>query len=148
VTAPVNAPDTDPANTTAVDVDDLTPTAVLMTDKQLITDLVRGQQAVYTISVRNNGPSVATNVSVTDVLPDALTYVSGAGSGWTCSSAASIGMSDTAQADIAPAPAPPADPAPLPRTGASPMPMLRAAAFLIALGLLIEIGGRRRRIVR
>ncbi|HWM21142.1 MAG TPA: DUF11 domain-containing protein, partial [Ilumatobacteraceae bacterium] len=201
VTPPVSAPDTDLANNTAVDVDDLTPTAVLLIDKQLTTDLERGQQAVYTIAVRNNGPSVATRVSVTDVLPDALTYVSGAGTGWTCSSLASIGaedrpvcdlvaplpvgesrsveltvtvtgdfgtriineatvssaisvasssvLSDTAEADVAPAPAPPAaPPVPLPRTGASPLPMLRAAAFLIALGVLIVMGGRRRRIVR
>jgi uncharacterized repeat protein (TIGR01451 family)/fimbrial isopeptide formation D2 family protein len=200
VTPPANAPDTDPSNNTAVDVDDLTPTAVLVIDKQLTTALVRGQQAVYTISVRNNGPSVATSVSVTDALPDALSYVSGAGSGWTCSSPASIGtdgrpvcdfvaplaagesrsfeltvlvsgdfgttvineatvssaisvasssvLRDTAQADIAPAPTPPAPDLPLPRTGASPMPMLRAAAFLIVLGTLISLGGRRRRIVR
>ena len=197
VTPPMNAPDTNIANNTAVDVDDLTPMAVLIIDKQLTTDLVRGQQAIYTITVRNSGPSVATNVSVTDVLPASLTYVSGSGIGWTCPSPGSIGtdghavcnllaplpagesrrvdltvtvtgdfdtsvinlatvsstievgsssvLSDTAQADIAPAPVPPAPALPLPQTGASPVPMLRAAAILMALGMLILIGARRRR---
>ena len=200
VTPPANAPDTNPANNTAVDVDDLAPASVMMIDKQLTTNLVRGEQATYSISVHNNGPSFATSVSVTDALPDSLTYVSGAGTGWTCSSTASVGidgdavcdlgaplpagesrslelivtvtgdfstsvvnqatvssaisvasssvLSDTAQGDIAPAPAePPTTPAlPLPRTGASPMPLLRAAALLMALGVLIVVGARRRRV--
>jgi uncharacterized repeat protein (TIGR01451 family) len=44
-----------------------------------------GQQAVYLIAVANAGPD-ATNkqLTLTDVLPTGLSYVSGAGTGWSC----------------------------------------------------------------
>ncbi|TMM30338.1 DUF11 domain-containing protein [Polaribacter aestuariivivens] len=40
-----------------------------------------GETIKYTISVTNNGPDVATNVSLTDVLPTGITYVSDNGTG-------------------------------------------------------------------
>ena len=38
----------------------------------------------YTVTVTNAGPSPATNVSVADTLPGGVTFVSAAGTGWTC----------------------------------------------------------------
>lgn len=40
-----------------------------------------GDVITYTITVTNNGPTTATSVSVTDVLPDGVTYVSDDGGG-------------------------------------------------------------------
>jgi len=41
-------------------------------------------QITYTILVTNNGPSIATDVIVTDNLPTGLTSISATGSGWLC----------------------------------------------------------------
>ena len=40
-----------------------------------------GDQVTYTITVRNDGDIYASNVVVTDVLPEGLTYVSSSGNG-------------------------------------------------------------------
>jgi uncharacterized repeat protein (TIGR01451 family)/fimbrial isopeptide formation D2 family protein len=45
---------------------------------------VAGSPATYVLGVTNAGPSTATGVTVTDELPDYLTFVSGGGGGWTC----------------------------------------------------------------
>jgi len=48
-------------------------------------NLTPGSNQTYTISVTNDGPSNEPGpVTVTDVLPTGLTFVSGSGSGWTC----------------------------------------------------------------
>ena len=45
-----------------------------------------GAEETYTIDVRNDGPGIVVGpVTVTDVLPQGLTYVSADGTGWTCS---------------------------------------------------------------
>ncbi len=44
-----------------------------------------GGNLTYTLSVTNSGPSDATDVTVTDTLPDGVTFVSAAGAGWNCS---------------------------------------------------------------
>ncbi|HEX2296383.1 MAG TPA: Ig-like domain-containing protein, partial [Actinomycetota bacterium] len=45
-----------------------------------------GGEETYTINVRNDGPgTVVGPVTMTDVLPQGLTYVSATGDGWTCS---------------------------------------------------------------
>jgi uncharacterized repeat protein (TIGR01451 family) len=41
------------------------------------TQAIAGDTLVYTFSVRNDGPDTATGVTVTDALPDGVTYVSG-----------------------------------------------------------------------
>ncbi len=87
VVPPAFAPDRDPTNNTATDVDTLTPSATLIVDKQLTNTLVIGQTAHYSINVRNDGPSTATNVIVTDPLPVGLVYVGASGSGWSCTPA-------------------------------------------------------------
>lgn len=44
-----------------------------------------GTEETYTIDVRNDGPgTVVGPITMTDALPDGLTYVSAAGDGWTC----------------------------------------------------------------
>ncbi|HUQ34396.1 MAG TPA: hypothetical protein VM095_19905 [Pyrinomonadaceae bacterium] len=52
-------------------------------------NFTQGQNgATYTITATNSGGSATTGtVTVTDTLPAGLTYVSGAGTGWTCSAA-------------------------------------------------------------
>jgi uncharacterized repeat protein (TIGR01451 family) len=49
-----------------------------------VSQIVDGSNVTYTISVRNLGPSTATNVVVTDPLPSEATLVSATGNGWTC----------------------------------------------------------------
>ncbi len=47
--------------------------------------------ATYSLSVKNNGPQSASGtITVTDTLPSGLTYVSGTGTGWSCSAAGSV----------------------------------------------------------
>lgn len=51
--------------------------------------VVAGGQAVWTVTVHNDGPDAAVGpFSVTDTLPDGVTYSSATGPGWTCSQAA------------------------------------------------------------
>lgn len=88
VTATTDEPDTDAArenNTSAVTTGP-TRTASLFVQKSLEGDdpLVAGDTGTYAITVRNDGPSTATQVTVTDTLPDYLTYVSGDGTDWSC----------------------------------------------------------------
>ncbi len=49
-----------------------------------------GQPISYTLNVNNAGPSAATSVSVTDVLPAGASLVSAAGSGWACSGTTTV----------------------------------------------------------
>lgn len=47
--------------------------------------------AVYTLTVRNNGPSSASGpLTVSDTLPSGLSFVSGTGTGWTCSALSGV----------------------------------------------------------
>ncbi|MBI3940339.1 MAG: DUF11 domain-containing protein [Acidobacteria bacterium] len=49
-------------------------------------NFVIGANGVYTISVRNTGSAASSDViTVTDTLPAGMSFVSGAGAGWTCS---------------------------------------------------------------
>ena len=50
------------------------------------TSFTAGQNGSYNIVVHNYGPEIATGTAtVTDTLPAGLTFVSGTGTGWTCS---------------------------------------------------------------
>lgn len=50
-----------------------------------------GQNATYSLSVKNNGPQSATGpISVSDTLPTGLSYVSASGTAWTCAAAGSV----------------------------------------------------------
>ena len=70
------------------DGDDLEEEIVVNNDADLVTTKVvdnatpnEGDTIIYTLTVTNNGAAQATNVSLTDVLPVGVTYVSDDGSG-------------------------------------------------------------------
>lgn len=80
--------DPTPGNNTVSDAT----TVANPTDADLVVTKTRddvmtpGGEETYTISVRNDGPGTVTGpITMTDVLPQGLTYVSATGDGWTCS---------------------------------------------------------------
>ena len=75
----------DPTSASATDTDTLTPLADLAATKTGPPSAVPGKSVTYTITVVNNGPSVATGVLVRDVIPDGLSSLLRSGS---CTSAA------------------------------------------------------------
>ena len=88
--ATVSSPTTDlvPDNNTDTDPVRVTQSADLAIAKTHVGSAHIGSPLAYTLTVTNHGPSQARQVSVTDALPASLTYVSAAGSGWTCAEAA------------------------------------------------------------
>ncbi len=48
------------------------------------SSLVAGQEATYSLTVRNKGPATASSIKVTDTLPAGLQPLTATGSGWTC----------------------------------------------------------------
>jgi uncharacterized repeat protein (TIGR01451 family) len=84
VSPPAGYPDRVPSNNTATDTDTLVPWARLALEKDLLTPLFVGQQARYRMTVTNNGPSEAHQVTVVDDLPDSLTPTGTDAPGWTC----------------------------------------------------------------
>ncbi|MCC6856557.1 MAG: DUF11 domain-containing protein [Microbacteriaceae bacterium] len=88
VTPPTDVPDTDPTNNDADDTDTLDPRSNLAITKTISQETVaRGDNATFTISVTNRGPSTAVGIVVTDPLPSALNFVGAAGTDWTCTHA-------------------------------------------------------------
>jgi uncharacterized repeat protein (TIGR01451 family) len=78
--------DATPANNTATDTDTVVAAADLSITKAASGSFAVGYNASYTLTARNNGPqSAAGTITVSDTLPAGLTYVSAAGTGWTCS---------------------------------------------------------------
>lgn len=71
-------------NNSASTTNAITPNADLAITKVLSSALNAGQNATYTITVTNNGPSDATSVTVSDTPPAGLTFVSNSGA---CTSA-------------------------------------------------------------
>lgn len=77
---PGGAVDPNPTNDTASDTNTLTPLADLSVTKTDGTNtVVAGTQTMYTITVRNNGPSTVKGATVSDIVPTKLTNVT-----WTC----------------------------------------------------------------
>ena len=91
VAAPAGVTDTNPANNTATDVDNLVPTADLSITKidnkggssinNTTGSVVPGSQLTYTIVVKNNGPVAVSGVAVADLFPPGLSSES-----WTAAS--------------------------------------------------------------
>ncbi|MFN6106731.1 MAG: PKD domain-containing protein, partial [Planctomycetaceae bacterium] len=78
VTTPSGVTDTSASNNSATDVDRLTPHVDLsLTKSNGATSVVPGTSTTYTITVANQGPSVANGALVTDVLPSGVEFVSG-----------------------------------------------------------------------
>ncbi|GAA1246824.1 fimbrial isopeptide formation D2 family protein/uncharacterized repeat protein (TIGR01451 family)/LPXTG-motif cell wall-anchored protein [Microbacterium phyllosphaerae] len=79
--------DFDPTNNHAeADVEIVTLAELSITKVVADGPWIAGTEVQYTLTVRNDGPSVA-DAFVTDVLPDGLSAVSIAGEGWTCDDA-------------------------------------------------------------
>ena len=77
--------DPTPGNNTSTVTTQSTAKADLKIVKALTSSVVAGQNATYTLDVSNLGPSTSRHdITVTDVLPSGLTFVSAAGTGWTC----------------------------------------------------------------
>jgi len=67
------------------------PVADLALTKTHVDNFYVGANGIYTLTVTNNGPNSATGtITVTDTLATGLTYVSAAGTGWTCSVASQV----------------------------------------------------------
>jgi large repetitive protein len=88
VTNVANAFSTDPdLPSRASDSDPLVvdPTALLTLTKHHQGNFMVGQQGTYLLTVTNPGPTATPGpITITDQLPNGLTYVSAAGPGWTC----------------------------------------------------------------
>ena len=70
---PCGTTDPTPGNNTVTDTDTLTPQADLeVTKVNAGTTVVAGASTGYTIEVTNNGPSVVTGATVTDVMPGGI----------------------------------------------------------------------------
>ncbi len=89
VTSPTVDPD--PGNNTATDVVDVTTAADLSIVKSHTATAHIGDPLTFSLAVRNDGPSTATDVVVTDDIPTGLTYQDATGSdpAWTCTATAS-----------------------------------------------------------
>lgn len=83
------AEDLDPSNNTASDPMTVKPLFALSIEKRLTS--ISRQQAVWSVTVRNEGPNLAPtgSVVVTDTLPSVLSFASLSAPGWTCETTSS-----------------------------------------------------------
>ncbi len=100
--------DPDPANDSDTDDATVTTAADLAVDKAVSGEVVAGQDATWTIGLRNLGPSVSrAPIEVTDTLPPGSVLRSATGTGWTCDDAPGGVLTCTLSSDLAAgAPAP------------------------------------------
>jgi uncharacterized repeat protein (TIGR01451 family) len=78
-------PDPAPANNQAIDFVSVTAVADLDVDKPLIAPVTAGTTATYTVTVTNNGPSTAKNVTLVDELPVGMSLILPFDPGFDCS---------------------------------------------------------------
>src|SRR5438132_416642 len=89
--SPVSDPT--PANNSASDTDTVNKSADLLITKSDSPDpVVAGTDLTYTLKVTNNGPSTASNVTVSDPVPAQTSFVSATPSQGTCASAVSCSL--------------------------------------------------------
>ncbi len=101
VAAPANVQDPTPGNNSATDTDTLQPQADLVVTKSGTEGAVAGTGVNYTITVTNSGPSDAQTVSLNDILPAGMTFVSlNAPDGWSATTPA-VGANGTISASTA-----------------------------------------------
>ncbi|WP_110205040.1 isopeptide-forming domain-containing fimbrial protein [Nocardioides daejeonensis] len=80
-----STPETDPEDNRDTDPVDVPALVDLAVTKELVGDLVVGQEGRYRLTVTNNGPTDdPEQITLTDVLPAGLAYRSAAGDGWDC----------------------------------------------------------------
>jgi uncharacterized repeat protein (TIGR01451 family) len=87
----------------------LTPTTAPAVDLRIVKNASAalvdpGQVLTYTLAITNAGPSNAPSVTVVDVLPTSLGYVSATGPGWTCNAAGGTVTCDYGSLTVGPAP--------------------------------------------
>ena len=82
--------DPDPDNNTSQTTTPLDRSADLAIRKWHEGAAIPGDTITYTLAVRNEGPSQATGITVTDPLPEGLVLVSASGEGWTCIGASTV----------------------------------------------------------
>ncbi|HUS26256.1 MAG TPA: hypothetical protein VMY99_02825 [Nevskiaceae bacterium] len=88
VTPPAGVNDPNTANNSSTINNTVDASADLQVTKSHTGNFTAGSNTnTFTIAVKNNGPSDASTFTVTDVLPAALTYVSGTGAGVGCTNA-------------------------------------------------------------
>ena len=87
--------DPNPANNTATADTAVTPFADVSITKTGPASAPAGTGVTYQLAVTNNGPSDAANLSVTDTLPTGVTFVSAAGTGWTCTNSGNVSVTCT-----------------------------------------------------
>lgn len=78
-TATVTGNETDPVSTNNTSTTSTVVTRsvdVAITKTESADPIIAGNQLTYTVTITNTGPSTATNVTVTDVLPAGVTFVS------------------------------------------------------------------------
>jgi uncharacterized repeat protein (TIGR01451 family)/fimbrial isopeptide formation D2 family protein len=109
VAAPDGVSDPQPGNNTATDSDAVAaPEPELTLTKAAVGTFTVGINGVYRLTLTNTSAVAATagTITVVDTLPAGLTYVSAAGSGWSCSAAGQV-VTCTTGATIAPGTAAP-----------------------------------------
>jgi large repetitive protein len=85
VRAESTTPDPEPANNEATAKTTLFPQAELELKKESLTPEVHdGERARFSLTATNSGPSDATEVKITDILPTGLEYFSATGTGASC----------------------------------------------------------------
>src|SRR5207247_10148515 len=82
-----NQADPTPANNTASATTPVVPSADLVVTKTGPVTATVSSPLTYSIVARNNGPSPATGVTVSDTLPSGVSFVSASSSQGTCTSA-------------------------------------------------------------